>query len=138
MATYYDILELKDTASVEVSDVKRAFRKLALVHHPDKKGGDEIKFKEISEAYDVLIDPLKRRNYDQKLQRGVSKSLSPGTSKDVVERRLAKDLKLKQPATGRYVVVYQGVMVRTFPEREAPIHPKELLLRGDFFEIQGI
>lgn len=45
-------------------DIKKAFRKLAREHHPDA-GGDEAKFKEINEAYEVLSDPEKREMYDQ-------------------------------------------------------------------------
>jgi len=58
---YYDTLGLDKKASKE--DVKRAFRKLAQKHHPDK-GGEEAKFKEITEAYSVLSDDGKRREYD--------------------------------------------------------------------------
>lgn len=58
---YYDILGVDKKASKE--DVKKAFRKLAQKHHPDK-GGDEAKFKEITEAYSVLGDDKKRREYD--------------------------------------------------------------------------
>ncbi|MEK7201556.1 MAG: J domain-containing protein, partial [Patescibacteria group bacterium] len=58
---YYDTLGLDKKASKE--DVKKAFRKLAQKHHPDK-GGEEAKFKEITEAYSVLSDDGKRREYD--------------------------------------------------------------------------
>lgn len=58
---YYDILGLDKKATKE--DVKKAFRKLAQKHHPDK-GGDESKFKEITEAYSTLADDKKRREYD--------------------------------------------------------------------------
>lgn len=58
---YYDILGVDKKATKE--DVKKAFRKLAQTHHPDK-GGDEAKFKEITEAYSVLGDEKKRREYD--------------------------------------------------------------------------
>lgn len=62
MKDYYQILEIEKSATHD--DVKRAFRKLASKHHPDKKGGDEAKFKEISEAYAVLGDEKKRTEYD--------------------------------------------------------------------------
>ncbi len=58
---YYDILGVDKKATKE--DVKKAFRKLAQKHHPDK-GGDEAKFKEITEAYSVLSDDKRRREYD--------------------------------------------------------------------------
>lgn len=59
---YYAILGVEKGASHD--EVKKAFRKLATKYHPDKKGGDEAKFKEISEAYAVLGDEKKRAEYD--------------------------------------------------------------------------
>ncbi len=69
MATknFYDVLGVKRDASQD--EIKKAFRKLAQKHHPDA-GGDEEKFKEISEAYDTLSDPEKRKEYDQILMFG--------------------------------------------------------------------
>lgn len=58
---YYDTLGIDKQATKD--DVKKAFRKLAQKHHPDK-GGDEKKFKEITEAYSTLSDDGKRREYD--------------------------------------------------------------------------
>lgn len=60
---YYDILGISRSASDD--EIKKAYRKLAHQHHPDKKGGDEAKFKEINEAYQVLSDKAKRSQYDQ-------------------------------------------------------------------------
>lgn len=58
---YYETLGVDKKATQD--DIKKAFRKLAQKHHPDK-GGDEAKFKEITEAYSVLADEKKRREYD--------------------------------------------------------------------------
>ena len=58
---YYEILGIDKKANKE--DVKKAFRKLAQKYHPDK-GGSEDKFKEITEAYSILSDDKKRREYD--------------------------------------------------------------------------
>lgn len=60
---YYKILAVQKNASQE--EIKRAFRRLAHQYHPDKKGGDEQKFKEVNEAYQILGDPKKRGQYDQ-------------------------------------------------------------------------
>lgn len=62
---YYEVLGVSKTATDE--EIKRAFRKLAKQYHPDvnKEPGAEEKFKEIGEAYAVLSDPEKRRQYDQ-------------------------------------------------------------------------
>lgn len=59
---YYEVLGVKKDASAD--ELKKAFRKAAIEHHPDR-GGDEAKFKEINEAYEVLKDPSKRQRYDQ-------------------------------------------------------------------------
>jgi DnaJ-class molecular chaperone len=58
----YDVLGLTKEASPE--DIKKAYRKLAREHHPDK-GGDPEKFKKVQEAYETLSDPQKRSNFDQ-------------------------------------------------------------------------
>lgn len=63
MDDYYKILGVKRDASLD--DIKKAFRALAHKHHPDKKDGDNEKFKKINEAYQVLGDEEKRRQYDQ-------------------------------------------------------------------------
>lgn len=62
MKDYYQILGVNKTANKE--EIKKAFRKLASQYHPDKKTGDEAKFKEVSEAYAVLGDDKKRAEYD--------------------------------------------------------------------------
>lgn len=60
---YYDILGVSRSASQD--EIKKAFRKLAHQHHPDKSGGNEVLFKEINEAYGTLSDPEKRAQYDR-------------------------------------------------------------------------
>jgi len=69
---YYEILGISRNA--DANDVKKAYRKLAMQLHPDKNPGDtqaEGKFKEVSEAYEILKDPEKRRRYDQFGQAGL-------------------------------------------------------------------
>lgn len=60
---YYEVLGVAKGASDD--EIKKAFRKLAVKFHPDKEGGDETKFKEANEAYEVLKDKQKRQRYDQ-------------------------------------------------------------------------
>jgi molecular chaperone DnaJ len=60
---YYEILGVSKTASKD--EIKKAFHKMAHTHHPDKKGGDEAKFKEVNEAYQTLSDENKRAQYDR-------------------------------------------------------------------------
>ena len=59
---YYEVLGVSKGASAD--EIKKAFRRAAVEHHPDR-GGDESKFKEINEAYEVLKDPGKKQRYDQ-------------------------------------------------------------------------
>ena len=65
---FYNILGVSENSS-EV-DIKKAYRKLSLEHHPDKKGGNEEKFKEINEAYSTLGDNDKKREYDNQRRGG--------------------------------------------------------------------
>src|ERR1700751_3318471 len=63
---YYKTLGVGKNASEE--DIKKAYRKLARQHHPDRNPGDktaETKFKEVQEAYDIVGDAEKRKKYDQ-------------------------------------------------------------------------
>ena len=62
MKDYYQVLGLQKGASRD--EVKKAFRKLAAQYHPDKKTGDEAKYKEITEAYATLGDEKKKAEYD--------------------------------------------------------------------------
>jgi molecular chaperone DnaJ len=70
---YYEVLEVERGASDE--ELKKAFRRLAMQHHPDRNGGctdSELKFKELNEAYSVLSDPNKRAAYDRFGHAGVN------------------------------------------------------------------
>ncbi|CAJ1961949.1 unnamed protein product [Cylindrotheca closterium] len=80
-ATYYEILEVsKDATSLEI---KKAYRKLALKHHPDRNQGSKEsteKFKQIGEAYECLSDATKRRDYDTQLKYGTTQSHQTATN----------------------------------------------------------
>ena len=77
---FYAVLGVTKTASAD--EIKKAYRKLAREFHPDANAGDakaEEKFKEISEAYDVLSDDAKRREYDEMRQYGGVRSAAAGS-----------------------------------------------------------
>src|SRR5690242_209802 len=78
-ADYYEVLSVTRTASDQ--ELKAAYRKLAMKYHPDRNPGDhhaEEKFKECSEAYQVLSDPEKRAAYDRYGHAGVSGGAQAG------------------------------------------------------------
>ncbi len=73
---HYQILNISPTASTE--EVKKAFRKLALQYHPDKNQGNTrvsaVQFETIKEAYDILIDPVKRQQYNYQFYAQLNRS----------------------------------------------------------------
>src|SRR3954463_9797381 len=78
---YYEVLGLAKNASED--DIKKAYRKLAMKHHPDRNQGDGAKkseeaFKEAKEAYEILTDAQKRAAYDQYGHAGVDPNLRGG------------------------------------------------------------
>jgi curved DNA-binding protein CbpA len=77
MKNYYSILGVSNTASA--TEIKRAYRKLAILYHPDKNPNATAEqfFKEVNEAYDVLGDVQKRNIYDYRLQNPVYVSSPP-------------------------------------------------------------
>jgi len=81
---YYEVLGIQKNASDD--EVKKAYRRLALKYHPDRNPGDkdaERKFKEAAEAYDVLGDPQKRRQYDQFGRAGLKGAYRPHEYADI-------------------------------------------------------
>lgn len=76
---YYEVLGVGRSASGD--DIKKAYRKLAMQYHPDRNQGDkeaETRFKEVSEAYEILSDASKRRQYDQFGHDGMKSAFGPG------------------------------------------------------------
>ena len=80
MLNYYTVLGVTKDANEE--EIKKAYKKLAMKYHPDKnldgeKESAEIEFKKISEAYSVLGDPIKRRNYDLGIPTSIGGNFDP-------------------------------------------------------------
>jgi DnaJ-class molecular chaperone len=74
MTDYYKLLGV--TKESKQSEIKKAYRKLAVQHHPDK-GGDPELFKEVAEAYEILSDPKKKQQYDMLGVTDVNLSVDP-------------------------------------------------------------
>jgi len=83
MVNFYDILGVAKDAND--SDIKKAYRKLAIQYHPDKNPDAGDKFKEISEAYQVLSDPEKRQVYDKYGEEGLKGGGGPSSAEDLFE-----------------------------------------------------
>ncbi len=100
MKDYYDLLEVDRDASEE--HIRKSYRKLALKYHPDRNPGDlkaEEHFKEIAEAYGVLIDPAKRSEYDRWLRSGAKEQVAGGGfrySQEEIFQDLFKDPRFSQ------------------------------------------
>jgi DnaJ-class molecular chaperone len=78
---YYEVLGVQRSAAPD--ELKKSFRKLAMQYHPDKNPGDkkaEERFKELSEAYEILSDPEKRKAYDQFGHLGTQAGFRPGAN----------------------------------------------------------
>jgi curved DNA-binding protein len=82
MVNYYELLGVPESATPD--EIKKAYRKLAMDHHPDR-GGEEAKFKQIGEAYGVLSDAQKRQEYDTRRQYGANFHQHSFHSADVEE-----------------------------------------------------
>jgi len=106
MKDYYQILGVSKTATEE--DLRKSYRKLAMKYHPDRNPDDpnaEEKFKEVAEAYGVLTDQVKRREYDACLSRGTMYSTNQttggfGYSQEDILRDLFKDPRFQQMFNG--------------------------------------
>jgi hypothetical protein len=97
MKDYYKILGVPPSA--HAADIKRAYRKLALLYHPDKNPDPsaELQIKEINEAYDVLSDPEERHRYDQRLNNPLHDFIQGQTQ----ETRQHRDPAYRRPAGNR-------------------------------------
>jgi len=113
---FYQYLEVDKNAND--AEIKKAYRKLAVKHHPDK-GGDPEKFKEITKAYEVLSDPQKRQTYDRYGEEGLEEggggggedlisSLFGGGPKRGGQRRRQKTKDVVQPMKVTLEQLYNG------------------------------
>lgn len=102
MSDYYATIGVTKTATEQ--EIKKAYRRLAMIHHPDK-GGDPQKFNEISSAYEVLSNPDKRRLYDRGGMDAVSRGEDHGADMyDMFQRGGRRGGASREPRKGESVV----------------------------------
>lgn len=101
----YSILRLNRNASQD--DIKKAYKKLALQHHPDKKDGDDTEFKKINEAYQILSDADKRKMYDVRYEDNVNLDILYNFASvlmGIVQEKLNEKLKFTTQTNSKYIV----------------------------------
>jgi hypothetical protein len=97
---YYKILELAPGASV--GDIKKSFRRLALLYHPDRNFGSslhEAKFKEIKEAYEVLSDTARRQEYNSRRREQAQSQKKPAYQPPTAQAILAQVVEFRKKIT---------------------------------------
>lgn len=124
---YYEVLGLSKEDVPSKAEIKKAYRKLAKIHHPDKEGGNEEKFKDISEAYEVLSDPDKRERYDN------GESLDGYTSpSDQARTNLYRVFDIVTNSHG-FMADFTDLIVRMREE----INEKTLQMRNDISKVES-
>ena len=133
---YYEVLEIQREAKTE--EIKKAYRKLAFRYHPDKNPGDkesEEKFKEASEAYEILSDPEKRARYDRFGHAGV-KGAGAGSGFNGFDFDLSDALRTFMEGFGGFGDIFGGGKRKSGPLRGQDL---QLTLKLSLLDIsQGV
>lgn len=145
---YYSILGIPRNASSE--EIKKAYRKLAMANHPDRPDGNEEKFKKISEAYDTLIDPNKRNQYDnpQPQYNFNTSNMGGQPFEDIFggmfnrrqqrnsDIRLGVKLDLKEVITGKKIIISYNL--RSGKEQHVDLEVPPGVRHGDTVKFAGL
>ena len=110
MTSLYTILDVENDASQE--DIKKAYRKKAQAHHPDKEGGDEELFKEIQKAYEILSDANKRKHYDE-----TGEESKDNLNNEVIESLIGIVLNVVQNSDVRHVNILDSVRALVYQQQ---------------------
>jgi curved DNA-binding protein CbpA len=117
-ATHYEVLGIPIDALKK--DTKLAYRELSKLHHPDKNGGDDAKFKTIAEAYRILSDELLREEYDRTGQNLSAKSIQALAIEQLV-MSFTQLIQQKVPKGGNPLTVLEEFMGKTIVETDVKI-----------------
>lgn len=119
MVDYYKILGVKSNAPI--SEIKKAYRKLAVKHHPDKPNGNSKKFKQVSEAYDILRNPEKRNQYDMGFSIDLSEYEMSNNIFDNMFQEMRKEMKKSMGNFGQNIM-RSHMMNNMFDDFETSMH----------------
>lgn len=100
--TLYDVLQVQHSASPD--EIKTAFRRLAALYHPDKPTGDAVKFRQARDAYEVLIEPERRKAYDAGGMPAVNQQ--PADPRDFIHQMIQRTL---QKTNGRPEAFFEAI-----------------------------
>ncbi len=123
MKNYYDTLEIKFGASE--TEIKKAFRRLAIKYHPDKNTGDDFftkKFIEVKEAYDTLINSELRNEYDSKLEQFLNQQSEAEKEKQEENKRTKKQAEKEREEKFYYEPFKPFYSYRDREQQETPQH----------------
>jgi curved DNA-binding protein CbpA len=132
MKDYYQILEVTTDAGED--EIRRSYRRLAMQYHPDRNPDDpeaEANFKEVAEAYGVLTDPLKRRQYDAARAGGFARGNGGTTGFNYSQEDILRDL-FRDP---RFQQMFQGLL-REF--QRSGFRSSSQFVRHSFFGGKGL
>ena len=126
----YKVLCLSREATQD--DIKRAYKRLALQHHPDKKAGDDKEFKKINEAYQILSDPEKRKIYDLKYEDNINVDLLTKFASilmDIVREKLKEKVAAQQKTQTQSQQQTNGCSPSSPSSPKSPDKPKPIILK---------